>query len=227
MRNYFLAAEAPELKPGLEWCRLSLRSANSTPGKYLFGSEQADTSLLGLAGEDHIYGGGGSDTINGQAGDDYIEGNAGADTLSRGADNDTLLGGADNDTLYGGAGNDIIIMSDGDAALTSLDGGNQLVGALQTRINNYQFKSCLRPYLLACSHIRYPRTVRKASPDVSASCKWARSCNKNTMNSVAGRACIYWAKCRFDTKKRFKKHHVTQAHPANARDAGSDLLLIQ
>ena len=68
MRNYFLAAEAPELKPGLKWCRLSLWPVHSTPGKYLFGSEQADTSLLGLAGEDHIYGGGCSDTINGQAG---------------------------------------------------------------------------------------------------------------------------------------------------------------
>ena len=68
MRNYFLAAEAPELKPGLEWCRLSQRPAHLTPGKYLFGSEQADTSLLGLAGEDHIYSGSGDDTINGQAG---------------------------------------------------------------------------------------------------------------------------------------------------------------
>ena len=69
MRNYFLAAEAPELKPGLKWCRLSLWPVHSTPGKYLFGSEQADTSLLGLAGEDHIYGGAGNDTINGQAGE--------------------------------------------------------------------------------------------------------------------------------------------------------------
>ena len=68
MRNYFLAAEAPELKPGLKWCRLSLWPVHSTPGKYLFGSEQADTSLLGLAGEDHIYSGSGDDTINGQAG---------------------------------------------------------------------------------------------------------------------------------------------------------------
>ena len=68
MRNYLLATEAPELKPGLDWCRLSLWPVHLTPGKYLFGSEQADTSLLGLAGEDHIYSGSGDDTINGQAG---------------------------------------------------------------------------------------------------------------------------------------------------------------
>jgi trimeric autotransporter adhesin len=110
-----------DVKTSTKFIAADLLSTN-TPGKYLFGSEQADTSLTGLAGEDHIYGGAGDDTINGQAGDDYIEGNTGEDKLYGGADNDTLLGGADNDELYGEAGKDTLY---GGAGNDRLLGGSE------------------------------------------------------------------------------------------------------
>jgi hypothetical protein len=52
-------------------------------------------------------------------------------------------------------------------------------------INYYQFRSCLRLYLLVKTSIRYPSTAKKASPDVAASCRRARGCKANTTNSIA------------------------------------------
>ena len=73
--------------------------------------------LLGLGGNDHIFGNAqlavqgaidAGDWIDAGAGDDYANGNAG---------NDTIFGGAGSDRLYGGAGDDLIA-GDQDVAVT-------------------------------------------------------------------------------------------------------------
>jgi serralysin len=99
--------------------------------------------IVGMAGNDKLYGGSGDDYIDGAgytdlgswidldfidggAGNDYLIGDTGSDndssldTLNGGAGNDTLLGGRDNDTLNGGADNDTI---DGGSGDDKIDGG--------------------------------------------------------------------------------------------------------
>ena len=163
----------------------------------MFGNEP-DNTLVGsdavAAGlGDRLYGGAGNDTLSGLGGADYLEGNSGNDTLDGGAGNDVLLGGAGNDTYQfkGSYGKDTILDSDGQGSI-QIDGAT-LNGGAQYGDNrvyrgadiHYKFKSCLRPYLLACSKISYPKTAKKVSPDVSASCARAGGNSKDTMNSVA------------------------------------------
>jgi Ca2+-binding RTX toxin-like protein len=77
--------------------------------------------LIGLDGDDYMFGGLGNDggvtTVQGiyykmglfgGQGNDLLDGDLGNDYLDGGADNDTLIGGQGNDTLLGGAGNDAI-----------------------------------------------------------------------------------------------------------------------
>ena len=54
--------------------------------------------IVGLGGNDVLYGGAGDDTLDGGAGNDHLKGGAG---------NDHLKGGAGNDTLTGGEGADV------------------------------------------------------------------------------------------------------------------------
>ena len=68
--------------------------------------------------------------------------------------------------------------------------------------SHYKFKSCFRTYLLALSSTRYLKTAKKASPDVSASCKQARGGNKNAISSIAACAYKHDATGTFDTKNR-------------------------
>lgn len=79
--------------------------------------------LLGLGGNDHIFGNAqlavqgavdGGDWIDAGAGDDYANGNAG---------NDTIFGGAGSDRLYGGAGDDLITGDDDVAIAGGQPGG--------------------------------------------------------------------------------------------------------
>jgi len=95
--------------------------------------------------------------------------------------------------------------------------------------NNYQFKSCLRPYLLACSMIRYAKTVKKALPGVSVSCRHKRCSEKDTINSVAACARKQGAVATFDGQKWPDKcrKHSQQVKPQKSqlqRIAANDTL---
>jgi Ca2+-binding RTX toxin-like protein len=106
-----------------------IRTASSASDE-LFGFEQNNDSIDGLAGNDSLSGLGGSDTLMGNSGNDtldggdgrdFILGGTGADVSAGGAGddglfagegddgNDTLIGGAGNDTIGGAAGNDLAI----------------------------------------------------------------------------------------------------------------------
>ncbi|MFZ2451334.1 MAG: calcium-binding protein [Methylovulum miyakonense] len=101
----------------------------------LYGYDDSNDTLSGLAGNDtldgydgndNLDGGVGNDTLYGGAGNDMLDGGAGNDRLDGGADNDVLDGGADNDNLYGGAGNDtyLLAQNDGQDIIDDADGAD-------------------------------------------------------------------------------------------------------
>jgi pimeloyl-ACP methyl ester carboxylesterase len=77
------------------------------------------------------------------------------------------------------------------------------------RLKYYQFSSCLRPCLLVKTPIRYPKTTKKASPDVPASCKRRRNGNRDTPNSIAACARKQGVRGRFVSEKQACKHLKT------------------
>ncbi|MBT9098872.1 hypothetical protein KFZ76_14270 [Methylovulum psychrotolerans] len=103
--------------------------------------------LQGTAGNDWLYGYDDSDdTLNGLAGNDYLSGGQG---------NDTLNGGSGNDTLYGGLGNDTYLFAKNDGADTLYDeGGADVVkftdvaasGVTQVSRTNYNGNDLLLSY---------------------------------------------------------------------------------
>jgi len=81
--------------------------------------------ILGLDGDDTLFGSNGSDTLIGGTGDDALIGGNGDDSLFGGNGDDTLRGGAGADNLYGGSGSDTIEYSDKvEAVIVNLDGAN-------------------------------------------------------------------------------------------------------
>ncbi|MBP3339273.1 MAG: hypothetical protein J6L69_07705 [Lachnospiraceae bacterium] len=71
-----------------------------------------NSTLNGLAGNDHLIGVRGNDTMYGGKGDDYLEGKDGDDTLNGGRGNDHLEGGRGNDTYVFVAGDGLDTMKD-------------------------------------------------------------------------------------------------------------------
>jgi serralysin len=86
----------------------------------LMGTEFADISILGLAGDDTIYGYGGDDIIDAGEGNDVALGGTGNDVILGRDGNDQINGNEGNDTIYGEAGNDAI---NGEAGDDFIDGG--------------------------------------------------------------------------------------------------------
>ena len=76
----------------------------------------ADT-LLGLGGNDHIFGNAQTAVQGGVDGGDLIDAGAGSDYVNGNAGDDTIQGGAGSDRLYGGAGDDVISGDDDTAIL--------------------------------------------------------------------------------------------------------------
>ena len=79
----------------------------------ILAGDSRENVIMGLGGDDKIYGGPGknadnNDTLDGGRGNDMLFGGAGNDTLRGGAGNDHLYGGAGADMFYGGAGSDTI-----------------------------------------------------------------------------------------------------------------------
>ncbi|MDF1792942.1 MAG: hypothetical protein P1U88_13575, partial [Thalassobaculaceae bacterium] len=82
--------------------------------------EMGDSTLLGGAGDDSLWGNLGDDDLSGGVGNDWLAGNSGDDTLSGGAGNDRLEGLSDADVLSGGDGDDSL---SGGSGADVLDGG--------------------------------------------------------------------------------------------------------
>lgn len=76
--------------------------------------------ILGLGGDDSIFGGNAKDCLIGGAGDDVIYGNNGADIIIGGPGEDDLWGGNGPDDLDGGGDDDLLLGGRGD---DDLDGG--------------------------------------------------------------------------------------------------------
>ncbi|NJC41339.1 Ca2+-binding RTX toxin-like protein [Brevundimonas alba] len=84
----------------------------------LSGGDDAD-SLNGQGGDDILSGGDGADAMDGGEGADSLDGGLGSDNLGGGAGDDSLSGGGDTDSLYGGGGADSL---DGGLGADYLDG---------------------------------------------------------------------------------------------------------
>jgi len=96
-----------------------------------------DNHILGMRGDDVLYGGAGNDTLDGgqdndnlfgEAGTDSLYGGTGGDTLSGGNGDDTLDGSHGNDRLQGGFGLDSLIGGNGSDVLIGGDGNDTLEG---------------------------------------------------------------------------------------------------
>ena len=78
--------------------------------------------ILGVKGDNVIFGKGGADRIWGREGDDRLDGGNGADRIFGSSGDDRLIGGARSDLLDGGRGDDILF---GGGYGDTLRGGDQ------------------------------------------------------------------------------------------------------
>ena len=85
----------------------------------LYGNDDLDDVMNGLASADRMLGLAGNDTMNGGDGDDLLFGNTGDDALFGDDGADQLLGGAGADDLDGGEGRDIAVYLDSSTGLTA------------------------------------------------------------------------------------------------------------
>ncbi|MEA5500534.1 S8 family serine peptidase [Limnoraphis robusta] len=82
---------------------------------FIFGAEEAD----------QLFGNSGADTIYGHQGNDLIHGGSEADLLFGGQGDDVIFGDAGNDTIYGNKGTDILIGGEGeDLFVLEIGSGN-------------------------------------------------------------------------------------------------------
>ncbi len=82
-------------------------------GDVIFGNDEGNNQLFGLAGQDQLAGKRGDDYLAGGLGNDTLFGGFGNDRVVGGKGRDTLDGGVDNDVLVGGKGRDIQIGQSG------------------------------------------------------------------------------------------------------------------
>jgi Ca2+-binding RTX toxin-like protein len=120
----------------------------------LIGTDFADISIFGYAGDDTIRGKGGDDIIDAGAGDDWIYGEDGNDTMlgrdgrdifygGNGDDvawgeagNDWMWGGSGIDTLYGGTGDDYyVIFNTGDTNDTIIEYAEQGTDTVESYVS--------------------------------------------------------------------------------------------
>jgi hypothetical protein len=91
-------------------------------------SGDRDAVILGLAGQDRLYGGAGDDRVDGGSGRDYIEAGSGDDIVAGGLGNDTAYGLDGDDALIGGEGQDYLEGADGDDWINANAGDDILSG---------------------------------------------------------------------------------------------------
>ena len=170
--------------------------------------------LYDSAGKDHIISGGGNDDIYlDRGGDNWVEAGSGRDWVYGGSGSDLIKVGSDADILLSGGGDDRLYAGSQSTVAQAIADGNNQSGTGQlgdwlagnggkvSSAVHYEFSSRLHAYLLGFRPIRYPQTVKKASPHVGASCRRLRSSTRSTINFVAARTRIHYEKSRFDCKK--------------------------
>jgi trimeric autotransporter adhesin len=107
---------------GTGWSRLDLEArAVATP-------TAGNDYLTGTTGADEIRAGAGADTVLGLDGDDQLFGDAGRDNLIGGTGNDRIEGGADVDTASGGDGDGLLVDGNFEDSLTGDAGNDTLRG---------------------------------------------------------------------------------------------------
>lgn len=84
--------------------------------------------LVGLDGDDALYGDTGDDSLEGGAGTDLLMGYDGADTLQGGDDNDGVYGEDGNDIINGGEGSNTLNGGAGADTITGGTGADSIVG---------------------------------------------------------------------------------------------------
>lgn len=94
----------------------------------LYGFDGVNLTMVGLEGDDRLYGRNGDDLIQGNDGADILDGGQGEDIISGGLGNDNLLGDAGNDILLGDVGNDDLKGDAGNDMLTGGTGSDSLRG---------------------------------------------------------------------------------------------------
>ncbi len=100
---------------------------------FLFGTPRNDV-IVGLGGNDRIDGQGGDDTICGGNGFDRLLGSGGNDRIDGGADADRISGGRGRDRLIGGTGNDTLMGNQGRDVLKGGRGRDRLDGGPGTDV---------------------------------------------------------------------------------------------
>lgn len=93
----------------------------------VFGASD-DELILGNTGFDQLWGGEGSDTLFGGKEGDILEGEGGNDLLFGNLDADTLFGGEGFDNLFGGKGDDVLNGEGGNDTLAGDLGADTLTG---------------------------------------------------------------------------------------------------
>ncbi len=122
-------------------------------GDTLTGNTSRNT-IIGLAGNDTIYGGDdvgadvgdvmyGDDTLNAVTGNDSLFGGNGNDTGYGGLGDDFIEGSAGSDSLYGGAGNDTLSYSLSDQGVSVTLGGSGSGGHAQGDVLAADFENLL------------------------------------------------------------------------------------
>ncbi len=93
-------------------------------------NESGDDILLGLGGDDKLYGGEGNDILLGGSGDDILNGGDGVDILLGGSGNDTIYFDLSDKIVQGGTGNDLFVLQDVEGIdindLLVIEGGENL-----------------------------------------------------------------------------------------------------
>lgn len=99
-----------------------------TNGNDVVNGDNANDSILALAGADLVNGNGGNDTLDGGDGNDTLLGAGGSDILYGRAGDDRLEGGGGPlDQLFGGLGNDILIGGSGGSVLNGEEGNDTFI----------------------------------------------------------------------------------------------------
>ena len=113
-RDYSLPDEDDEMVDYTETVPDIVHVTGSAHNDTLAGDSRGNT-LMGLAGNDRLYGGpgGGNDKMYGGDGNDRLYGGHGRDEMYGGKGDDIMVGGPGNDEFYGGYGSDIIYADSG------------------------------------------------------------------------------------------------------------------
>jgi Ca2+-binding RTX toxin-like protein len=106
-------------------------SLSAAPAGTLLMGMDGDDTLYGHVGGDKLYGGAGIDNLYGWNGNDILEGGDGNDLLVGDAGDDSLDGGLGDDHLFGEQGDDVLHGQEGSDYLEGNDGSDMLYGGAE------------------------------------------------------------------------------------------------